>query len=61
MLRRRDILEELEEAERDSDKMRPGTSSSDVNVFDLPIEIKRGQLYGAIREIKRLRAELAAK
>lgn len=58
---RRDILEELEEAERNMDKMRPGTANSDINTFDLPVEIKRGQLYGAVREIKRLRAELAAK
>lgn len=61
MLKRRDILEELEEAERDMDKMRPGTANSDVNTFDLPVEIKRGQLYRAVKEIRRLRTELAAK
>lgn len=39
--------------------MRPGTADSDVNVFDLPIEVTRGDVERSIREILQLRATIA--
>jgi hypothetical protein len=53
-----DVLEELRAA---TSGMRPGTANSDINTFTLPVEITYGLAYRLEREIKRLRAELAAK
>lgn len=46
-----DIVERLQRAL----VMRPGTSNSDINVLNLPVDVPYGDVWDAIKEIERLR------
>jgi hypothetical protein len=54
-MKRADIIEMLEKALK-QDGLRPGTSDSDVNIFDEEIAVSRAVIETALLEIEYLRA-----